>query len=89
MRFDRLKAIRMLPCVVCANVGAEPHHIIQQGRGIMGGKADDSETIALCRTHHNALHHNVSEFEVEHGTQKALLGKTDRWIDICYGDGAR
>jgi len=86
MRFDRLKAIRMLPCVVCANIGAEPHHIIRQGHGITGGKADDSETIALCRVHHNELHHNVRAFEEEHGTQIEMLAKTNRWLDVCYGE---
>jgi len=87
--FDRLKAIRKLPCVVCANIGVDPHHLIQQGDGRVGGTAPDSETIPLCRVHHNELHASVSAFEWRFGTQQALLAKTNRWLNICYGDIAQ
>jgi len=83
---DRLRVIRLLPCCVCANIGVDPHHLINQGDGKMGGTADDSQTIPLCRFHHNGLHHNVRAFEGEHGTQQALLEKTNRWLELCYGE---
>jgi len=79
---QRLKDVRKLPCIICANDGSEPHHLIGQGHGIMGGKADDSQTIPLCRFHHNELHHNVKKWEKKYGSQSSLLVKANRWMKM-------
>jgi len=78
---QRLENIREMACIICANLGSEPHHLIGQGHGIMGGKADDSQTIPLCRHHHRKLHQvGVKTWEKEYGNQNYLLGKTNRWL---------
>jgi len=84
---DRLEFVRKLPCIICANIGVDAHHIIGQGAGIMGGKADDSQTIPLCRNHHQELHHmGAKAWERLHGkTQLELLEKTNRWLEVCCG----
>lgn len=79
---ERLGMLRHMPCIVTANTPAEPHHLIAVGDGKMGSKADDSQTIPLCRQMHNLLHHDVREFEAKYGTQKELLRKTNMWIDL-------
>ena len=78
----RLDLLRHMPCIVTANRPAEPHHLIAMGDGKMGSKADDSQTIPLCRKMHNLLHHDVRAFEAEYGTQQELLKKTELWINI-------
>lgn len=49
--------IRMQNCAVCqAPPLSDPHHIIGDGHGTMGGKSPDVLLIPLCRKHHDQLH---------------------------------
>ncbi|MBS2141081.1 DUF968 domain-containing protein [Escherichia coli] len=40
-------------CMTCGNQADDPHHIIGQGMGGMGTKADVLFVIPLCRKCHN------------------------------------
>ena len=67
-----LRWVKSQPCVCCGQTADDPHHLIGQGSGIMGGKTDDTDVIPLCRQHHNELHRDTTAFEQQYGTQKAL-----------------
>lgn len=67
-----LRWVKSQPCVVCGKGADDPHHLIGQGKGMMGGKADDLDCIPLCRHHHNELHQNVKAFEDKYGSQVEL-----------------
>ncbi|MDY0433568.1 DUF968 domain-containing protein [Pasteurella multocida] len=70
-----LRWVKSQPCVCCGKQADDPHHLINQGGGIMGSKADDMDCIPLCRIHHNELHQNVKEFERKYGSQVELWHK--------------
>lgn len=70
-----LRWVKSQKCVCCGKQADDPHHLINQGGGIMGSKADDMDCIPLCRIHHNELHHNVKEFERKYGSQVELWHK--------------
>jgi len=82
----RLKDIRNLTCVVCADPNTCAHHLIGIGDGKMGSKAGDDLTIPLCQLHHAQLHANLKRFELQHGSQSYLLRKTNKWLEIILGD---
>ncbi len=67
-----LRWVKSQPCVCCGKQADDPHHLIGQGQGMMGGKDNDTSTIPLCRYHHNELHQNTAEFEQKYGTQAQL-----------------
>lgn len=67
--------VRSLPCVVCDGP-ADQHHLIGKGSGIMGGKASDFDSFALCRRHHEELHRDVAKFERIHGGQLEHVNRT-------------
>lgn len=67
--------VKSQPCVVCGQRADDPHHLINQGGGKMGSKADDFDCIPLCRQHHNELHCNVQAFENKYGSQVELWHK--------------
>ncbi|TNH06649.1 DUF968 domain-containing protein [Testudinibacter sp. TR-2022] len=67
-----LRWVKSQPCVCCGQQADDPHHLIGQGSGIMGGKADDLDVIPLCRQHHDELHRDPQAFEVRYGSQKEL-----------------
>ena len=48
--------VKTLPCCHCYATGADPHHIISIGMGMMGGKANDLHTMPLCRVCHDEVH---------------------------------
>jgi len=53
--------IKMQPCIVCWNPGpSDPHHEDQtfHNKG-MGIKAPDTQTVPMCRKHHQKYGHNV------------------------------
>ena len=51
-----LKFVRTLDCCHCGNPETAPHHIINIGMGIMGGKAPDICTMPLCNDCHTNVH---------------------------------
>ncbi|WP_424405838.1 DUF968 domain-containing protein [Pasteurella sp. PK-2025] len=70
-----LRWVKSQPCMCCGKQADDPHHLINQDGGIMGGKSDDLDCIPLCRIHHNELHKNVKEFERKYGSQVELWHK--------------
>ena len=49
--------IKSLPCIVCSDdPPSDPHHLIGDGYGTMGGKSPDELLMPLCRKHHNQIH---------------------------------
>lgn len=53
---EKYKAwIRRLPCLLCGGE-SEPHHIPQEGHGVMARKTDDLRAIPLCHSHHMQYH---------------------------------
>ena len=80
-----LQFVKSQPCVCCGARADDPHHIIGNGGGKMGGKEHDLFTIPLCRIHHDELHRNVGRFEQQYGSQMALLYK---FLDKAIGLGA-
>ncbi|QIM65244.1 DUF968 domain-containing protein [Frederiksenia canicola] len=80
-----LQFVKSQPCVCCGARADDPHHIIGNGGGKMGGKEHDLFTIPLCRIHHDELHRNVGRFEQQYGSQLALLYK---FLDRAIGLGA-
>lgn len=77
---EYLEHIRKQSCLCCGRYGCEAHHI--KGAGITGTgyKADDWETIPLCKTHHLYYHTKGKEwFE----TQTSWLTKYLSLDDFC------
>ncbi|NTY85541.1 DUF968 domain-containing protein [Serratia fonticola] len=74
-----LQWVKSQPCVCCGARADDPHHIIGHGQGGMGTKAHDFLTIPLCRQHHDDLHRDMSQWEVEHGSQIELWVKFIDW----------
>ncbi|MGO2307015.1 MAG: DUF968 domain-containing protein [Providencia sp.] len=68
-----LKWVKSQPCCICNSIANDAHHLIGYGQGGMGTKAHDLFTIPLCRVHHDELHRDPKEWEIEHGSQIILL----------------
>lgn len=82
---DYLRYVKALPCVCCGKQADDPHHLIGNGQGKMGGKAHDLFVIPLCRQDHNELHRNTAAWENKHGSQISHVIKT---IDRALKEGA-
>lgn len=84
---DRLARIAAMPCIVCDNLGlkqrspTQVHHCIQ-GR-YSQRRANDNETIPLCRGHHQgapgfiSVHGSPAAFRALTGGDYALLEVVD------------
>jgi hypothetical protein len=71
--------IKTLACSVCADdTKTDPHHLIADGQGIMGGKSPDSLLMPLCRKHHDELHDDVLFWEISYGRQEVHICKAHR-----------
>jgi hypothetical protein len=92
MTIAHLRAVRTLPCVVCAKGGgaSDPHHLRSHayGRG-MGKKSHDKWVVPLCRPCHNNVHLVGSKEEPqwfeEHGINAEELAK-DLWAETPNRD---
>ena len=61
--------VKTLTCCACDVPADDPHHIVVAGFKGMGSKTPDYWAIPLCREHHDALHHNRTEWEERYGSQ--------------------
>lgn len=82
---DYLRYVKALPCVCCGKQSDDPHHLIGNGQGKMGGKAHDLFVIPVCRQDHNELHRDVASWERKHGSQISHVIKT---LDRALKEGA-
>ncbi len=81
---EHLERVKALPCIVCGRMGpSDAHHVRvgPDGRHYgMGQKADDTETIPLCKLHHQygdaSYHAGPRTFVERYGHERMLLEKT-------------
>jgi hypothetical protein len=66
-----LARVAELPCVICGRHPVQVHHCIH-GR-YSQRKADDRETIPLCREHHDELHAGKASWAEKYGPDHAFL----------------
>ena len=69
-----LKFVRQHHCLVwgCWR-STEAHHVVFDGQGKTGSKVDDTQTVPLCRWHHDDYHACGREwFERKHSLNLAL-----------------
>ncbi|MDN4019657.1 putative HNHc nuclease [Acinetobacter pittii] len=80
----RLKAIRLLPCVVCGRSPVDAAHSNQgaHNKGL-GIKADDKYTIPLCRQHH-IEYDQIKTMTREQAVEwfDRMLEKTNRMLNL-------
>jgi hypothetical protein len=52
----------------------EAHHVVFDGQGKTGSKVDDTQTVPLCRPHHDAYHElGRADFERAYGLNLAQI----------------
>lgn len=73
---EYLQWVKTQPCCSCGQQADDPHHIINNGFGGMGTKANDLLVIPLCRICHGELHRDVKAWERKHGSQLLWVLKT-------------
>lgn len=56
------KFVASLPCCFCGHPHSNAHHEQEEGKGVMGGKCDDSRCIPLCTVHHFDRHRSGRSF---------------------------
>jgi hypothetical protein len=56
-----LKFVAGEPCLICARIPSDPHHIKFADRWTVGRKVSDRFTVPLCRLHHRELHRRGNE----------------------------
>lgn len=81
---QHLDWVKQQLCCACEQPADDPHHIVSVGYKGQSTKSPDWWAIPLCRHHHDALHHNVSDWEQTHGPQieHALVTLTHKlWLD--------
>ncbi len=61
--------VKRLVCCGCGAPADDPHHITNTKNRAMGSKVPDYWVIPVCRTCHDAIHHDAAKWEDEHGTQ--------------------
>lgn len=69
-----LDMIRQLPCCVpgCRRYPSEPHHVRTAANSGTGMKPPDTETVPLCRVHHDEYHlQGGKSFEHKYGLDLA------------------
>lgn len=70
--------VAQLPCVICGRWPVEVHHCIHDRFGQR--KAPDTETIPLCRDHHQLLHADKRAWREAHGPDHGFLDAVARAI---------
>ena len=79
---EHLAFIRSLSCCVCNRGGSQAHHVRSIGPRTMGKRVSDYLTIALCPSHHAALHSmNEGDFWTSCRLSPA------RWIATVSAEG--
>lgn len=58
---DHLRHVRGQPCLVCARMPSDAHHLKFTQPRAMASKVSDEFTVPLCRAHHRQLHHSGDE----------------------------
>ena len=77
---ERLRKVKQLPCVICdAPPPSDAHHCIHDR--FSQAKAPDSETIPLCKPHHQdgpeAIHNGKETWRERHGPDHGYLALVD------------
>jgi len=89
-RFDQLARLGCVVCRVYYKTWSEPHihHLLGIKYRAMGKKANNSDTIPLCPTHHQygndehpSVHGQPWLFLNKFGTQKELLDMTNKMLE--------
>lgn len=83
-----------VPCVVCAQLGADsPAQVHHMRDSRLGVRSDDRLVIALCPEHHvgaHSIHRNREAFERQFGSELDLHAKTLAGIErLLKGMGVR
>nr|WP_303201976.1 DUF968 domain-containing protein [Hafnia paralvei] len=73
---EYLQWVKTQPCSGCGQQADDPHHIINNGFGGMGTKANDLLVMPLCRICHGELHRDVKGWEAKHDSQMSWVLKT-------------
>lgn len=53
---EHLQFVRTQPCLVCAKLPSDPHHLPFAQPRALGRKVSDEYAVPLCRAHHRELH---------------------------------
>lgn len=53
---EHLNLVRSQPCLVCAKLPSDPHHLAFAQPRALGRKVSDEYAVPLCRAHHRELH---------------------------------
>jgi len=56
-----LKFVMTQPCLVCARLPSDPHHLRFAQRRALGRKVSDEFVVPLCRGHHREVHRSGDE----------------------------
>lgn len=84
---DRLAKVKQLPCVICkAPPPSDAHHCIHDRYSQR--KAPDSETIPLCKPHHQdgpeAIHSDKRAWREKHGPDYGYLAMVDDMLGAWF-----
>jgi hypothetical protein len=58
---EHLRFVAQQPCLLCAKVPSDPHHLTFAQERALGSKVSDEFTVPLCRSHHRELHRSGNE----------------------------
>ena len=75
---DHMARVAQLPCVICGRWPVEVHHCIHDRYGQR--RSPDTETIPLCRDHHQLLHADKRAWREAHGPDHGFLDGVARAI---------
>jgi ERF superfamily len=90
---DHLRFVATHPCLICARMPSDAHHLKFAERPAMGRKVSDKFTVPLCRLHHRDLHKRGNErsWWEEQGIDPLPIA-ADLWRtshpDSCPGEAA-
>jgi hypothetical protein len=58
---EHLHFVASQPCLICARLPSDAHHLRFAQVRALGRKVSDEFTVPLCRTHHLEVHHTSNE----------------------------